>query len=306
MPGAAVSQNMYGSILVPTDGSDHAARAAAHAACLAEAFGATIHLLNVVDVDAEAGPFSAGGVGEEYLELLGEAGRETVEETAATLEYDDVRTAVVTGRPAPGILDYVDEEGIELVVMGTHGRTGVQRYVLGSVAERVVSLADVPVLTVRAGEDTGPVEGYDEILVPTDGSEAAKVAIDPALAVAEVRDARIHAVNVIHVGAMAASPELTVPPETISALESIGEEATERIAERARDAGLDAVTSVQQGTPAETLIDYTEENDIDLVAMGTAGRTGLSRFLLGSTTEQVIRHAEMPVLAVDADVPGGE
>jgi nucleotide-binding universal stress UspA family protein len=306
MPATAVGKNMYGSILVPTDGSDHAARAAAHAAFLAEAFDATLHLLNVVDIDAEAGPFSAGGVGEEYLERLREGGQETVEETAATVDYDDVRTAVVTDRPAPGILDYVDEEGIDLVVMGTHGRTGVQRYVLGSVAERVVSLADVPVLTVRAGEDTSPVEGYEEILVPTDGSDAAEVAIDPALAVAEVRDARIHAVNVIHVGAMAASPELAAPPETISALESIAEEATERVAEQARDAGLDAVTSVQQGRPAETLIDYAEENDIDLVAMGTAGRTGLSRFLLGSTTERVIRHAEMPVLAVNVDTPDEE
>lgn len=289
---------MYQRILVPTDGSDHADWAGAHAVHLAAAFDATVTLLNVVDLDAEAGPFSAGGIDSEYVSRLEDKGRETVQAAASALAAD-VEMDVVTGRPAEAILEYTDEQDVDLVVMGTHGRTGVQRYVMGSVTERVVSLAEVPVLTVR-GRDGERVTDYDEILIPTDGSEAAATAIEHGLAVAERFDARIHAVNVVHIGAATTSPDLSLSPELLSALESSGETVTEAIADRAEAAGLDTVTAVREGTPAGTLLDYVDETNIDLVAMGTAGRTGLSRYLLGSTTERVIRRSEAPVLAVNA------
>ena len=89
-------------------------------------------------------------------------------------------------------------------------------------------------------------------------------------------------------------------------LESEGETATEEIATRARDRGLDAVTAVREGFPTSALLDYAGENDIDLIAMGTAGRTGSSRCLVGSTTERIIRHADVPVCAVDARNQVGE
>jgi nucleotide-binding universal stress UspA family protein len=137
---------MYHNVLVPTDGSEAADRAVTRALELAEAFDATVHALYVVE-PLQTTEFDAGNVydmlraeGERATEAIAERGRE------AGLP---VETAVEVGVPHRTILEYADEHGVDLVVMGTHGRTGLNRYLLGSVTEKVVRLSDVPVLTVR-------------------------------------------------------------------------------------------------------------------------------------------------------------
>ncbi|NHN49192.1 universal stress protein [Halostella sp. JP-L12] len=291
---------MYDTILVPTDGSDHAVRAAGHGLSLARAFDATVHVVSAVDVQAAAGPFDVGGVGDDFVARLEAKAEETIDAVEAIAdESDDVRTAVLRGTPSDAILEYADDHDAELIAMGTHGRSGLKRYIAGSVTERVVRLADVPVLTTRATERSRVGDGYEEILVPTDGSELAAAAIEHGIAIAQRFDARVHAVNIVDVSGIAATPNYTPPIELIERYESEGEAATERIATVARDAGLDAVTEVREGFSAVDLLEYADENDIDLIAMGTAGRSGLDRFLLGSTTERVIRRADVPVVAVN-------
>jgi len=290
---------MYDTLLVPTDGSEHAERAAEHALSVARLFDATVHLVNVVDVQDAGGLFSAGGVDEEFIERLEDEARETISEVENLADPDDdVRTAVVRGKPSEGILDYAEENDADLVFMGTHGRTGLNRYVTGSVTERVVRLADVPVFTVRATERSVLGDGYDDILIPTDGSECAAAAIDHGLAIAEQYDATVHAVSVVDVRALTSSDD--IPPQTrlLEQFEEQGEKATESVAERAREAGLDATTEVRDGIPARSLLDYANENDVDLIAMGTHGRTGFQRYFLGSITAKVVRTADMPVLSV--------
>jgi nucleotide-binding universal stress UspA family protein len=153
--------------------------------------------------------------------------------------------------------------------MGTHGRTGIHRYVAGSVAERVVRLSPVPVLTARETETSEDPGEYDDILVPTDGSEYAAVAIEHGLAIAERFDARIHAVNIIDVGAITVGPDATPPTDLVERLTEQGNEAVEQIARRARDQGLDVTTEVREGAPAKGILGYVEENQIDLITMGT-------------------------------------
>jgi len=292
---------MYDTILVPTDGSAHAVRAADHARVVARAFDATVHVLSVVDVERTAGLFDGGSVHEQLEDRLEAEARDSIAAVEDTLEgVDSVRTAVRRGAPSESILEYVDDHDVGLLAMGTHGRSGVHRYVAGSVTERVVRLADVPVLTVRATERSRVADGYDELLVPTDGSEPATAAVDHAVAIAREVGARIHAVNVLDVGAVATRPGFTPPTELVESLTSEGEDATDRIAEQARAAGVEAVTEVREGFPARDLRAYAEEREIDLIAMGTAGRTGVSRYLLGSTTERLVRTAEMPVFTVGA------
>ncbi|WP_324662922.1 universal stress protein [Haloarcula sediminis] len=288
---------MYDHILVPTDESDHAERAADHAALLAGAFDATVHLLTVVDIEAGAGPFSAGGVDKNYIERQMTDHREALAEREADLNVP-VETSVATGAPSEGILDYVEDNQIDLVVMGTHGRSGLRRYLTGSVAERVVRLSPVPVLTVRATE-TGTVgSGYGDILVPTDGSERAAAAVGHAIAVAGAFGSTVHAVSVVNVGDIATGADVTVPRDLLAEFEDAAAEATEAVAREAEDAGLDAVTEVRTGRPKQDLLEYITDRDIDLVVMGTHGRTGLDRVLLGSTAEALLRRAEVPVLTV--------
>lgn len=292
---------MYDTVLIPTDGSDDAIRAAEHGVALARAFDATVHLLHVVDLRPAGGPFDAGGLDEAFLERLRENGRETVETTREAIAAPEgLRTAVQEGQPVRTILDYAADHDVDFVAMGTQGRTGVDRYVAGSVAEGVVRQARVPVLTVRATDRSDTAGEYADVLLPTDGSDYAARAVDPAIAVAERFDARVHVLHVVDVADVATDADYTPPVELMERLEAEGRDVTEEVADRVREAGLEAVTHVQEGFPAADLLDYAEEQAVDLIAMGTAGKTGLNRFLLGSTTERVIRHASIPVLAVNA------
>lgn len=137
---------------------------------------------------------------------------------------------------------------------------------------------------------------YDRILVPTDGSPAAEAAIEHAVDIAAKYDATIHALFVVDSGAystLEAGAEIV-----LGALETEGERAVERVAKIAADAGLDCETSVATGTAYRTIRDYIEEQDIDLVVMGTHGRRGIDRYLLGSVTERVVRTSDVPVLTV--------
>lgn len=138
---------MYQRVLVPTDGSESALEAFDHAVALARHCDAELHVINAVDptlVPAELGV-------DDVVDALERAGRDIVEELGrlALAEGLAVETAVVSGSPAEAIRRYATEHAIDLVVVGTHGRTGLDRWLLGSVAERVVRTAPVPVLTVR-------------------------------------------------------------------------------------------------------------------------------------------------------------
>ncbi|TKX77970.1 universal stress protein [Halorubrum sp. SD626R] len=137
---------------------------------------------------------------------------------------------------------------------------------------------------------------YSQILVPTDGSPASDAAIEHALDLAAQYDARVHALYVVDGSAyssLEAGAELVV-----EALEEEGTEATDRVADAAADAGVDCETTVTTGTAYQSIRDYVESNDVDMIVMGTHGRKGLDRYLLGSVTERVVRTADVPVLTV--------
>lgn len=141
---------MYRRILLPTDGGEAADRALAHAVDLAAQYDADLHVLYVVDAGAVTGDIEIGTIVEEF-ESAGERTLEDVADRAneAGLERDRITTKLARGTPHRVILEYATSRNVDLVVMGTHGRTGLDRYLIGSVAERVVRLSPVPVLTVR-------------------------------------------------------------------------------------------------------------------------------------------------------------
>lgn len=136
--------------------------------------------------------------------------------------------------------------------------------------------------------------GYDRILVPTDGSEAASDAVDEALELAESFDAEVHVLYVV-------DTRLThtiLGGEVVEKLEREGEEATGEIVERAEESGLETRREVIEGAPSEAILNYAEENGIDLIVMGTHGRTGLEKAVIGSVTEKVVRKSSTPVMTV--------
>lgn len=145
---------------------------------------------------------------------------------------------------------------------------------------------------------------YDAILVPTDGSAGMEQVADQAVKLASLCEATIHALYVVDESAYASIP-VDARDQVREALTGDGETATDAVVDRAIDRGLSTVREVRRGDPAVTITTYAVENDIDLIVMGTRGRTGFERFLLGSVAEKVVRISPVPVLTVHIGDPEG-
>lgn len=136
---------------------------------------------------------------------------------------------------------------------------------------------------------------YERILLPTDGSENAERAVERAIDLATTYDADLHLLYVVDVKHMTSATAENLMHEK---LEQTGQTAIDDITDHAEQAGIAVNSVVVPGTPAREILTYTEDNDIDIIVMGTRGRTGFDRLLLGSVTEKVVRLSDTPVLTV--------
>lgn len=281
---------MFQKILVPTDNSECAQVAVDYAVDLAQHYDATVHVLNVVDARClENAPH--------YEKSQKDAAGVTAT-VAEQLENDDiaVEQAVQTDVPHQAILSYATEQDIDLIAMGTHGRTGVERYLLGSVTEKVVRRSDVPVLTVRTPDDIDVTFPYTDVLVPTDGSEGATAAVTPAVDIASTYGASLHALSVVDTRSLGIDVRSTMFADE---LEEQAQDAVDAVEEQATLASVPRTeTVVDYGLPSESICSYVETNDIDLVVMGTHGRSGIPRYLLGSVAEKLVRTSPVPVMTI--------
>ena len=139
---------------------------------------------------------------------------------------------------------------------------------------------------------------YDRILLPTDGSRGNSRAVEQAIGLAAQSDARLHVLFVVE--DLPYAPEM-MDGQVEARLREIGEEAISDIRQRAADAGVSVETALEDGTPHQSILEYADEERMDLIVMGTHGRSGLDRYLLGSVTERVVRGADTPVLTVRVD-----
>jgi nucleotide-binding universal stress UspA family protein len=284
---------MYEDILLPFDGSDGAAEALHHAAEVAHWTDATIHVLFVADTARE----SITVVETQVVDALVREGEDIVEEAEKTLqtlgaEYD---SDVVQGRPAQTIVEYADQYDHDLILMPTHGREGVSRYLLGSVTEQVVRLASVPVLTARMQPDEQLTFPYENILVPTDGSTSAARAAEHSLSLASALDATVHVLSVVDETVLGPDVRSTISAER----EQVATDAVDDFVAKAERHGVsNTVRHVERGSPIEVILDTIDANDIHAVVMGTTGRRGSERILLGSVAEKTVRSAPVPVITV--------
>jgi nucleotide-binding universal stress UspA family protein len=287
---------MFEQILLPTDGSDGAAFAFDHVLDLATRHDATVHVLNVAD--------TTGGIlqiRDDDADALEREGERIVGEAAdrAGRRGVDAVTEVLRGEPYREIVDYAETRGVDLVVMPTHGRRGLERFLLGSTSERVVRLADVPVLTIRPDDDVRVTYPYRDVLVPTDGSDCANQALAIGVDVADAEGAALHLLSAIAITALGVDVRTDIQMEM---LEESAHELLEEAATFADDAGVDPAAQAVEYGPSihRAILTYIDEHDVDLVVVGTHGRTGFDRYVLGSVTEYLVRTAPIPVLTVPA------
>ncbi|MFB6232589.1 MAG: universal stress protein [Salinibacter sp.] len=291
------------TILFPTDFSSVAEDAFAHAAHLALQSGATIHVFNVVtpgDDDA-SNPMDFLPVAPVEGEAVGDAPPQRMEVQTVTQEQGTVPVVYAqtdSTSPERAIVDHATEHDVDLVLMGTHGRKGVDRLLSGSVAEEVVRQAPCPVFTVPA-YDEGQLESQiARILVPVDLSEQSTLVADHAAGLSEVYNAPV---DLLHVVEEAAFPAAYGVDPLVSSRPDVQErarEALEALAEQMDGLSESVNVHLLAGYAARDIVDFAVQQESDLIVMATHGRTGLQRFLIGSVAEKVVRRAPCPVFTV--------
>lgn len=286
---------MYDQILFPTDGSDGATIAFDHVLDIAAENDATVHILNVADTTQDSVLQIQGDV----IDVLEQEGEQIVRDAADRAQQRGVAsvTEVFQGEPYSTIIDYAESRDIVLVTMPTHGRRGLERFLLGSTTERVVRRTDVPVLTIRPDVDISVTHPYRDILVPTDGSDCATEAVTTGANMVTADETTLHLLSVIDIASLGADVRSHIQ---FSALEESAEEILDEATAVSKDAGVESISeAVEYGASIhKVILSYIENHDIDLVVVGTHGRTGFDRYVLGGVTEKLVRTSPIPVLTV--------
>lgn len=301
---------MSDQILVPLDGSPLAEQALGYAKTLARALSAELVVLRAVSIppDTEVVLDSAGLEVAVLREQVEEEASNYLREVASELEdtHLSVQQVVRHGPPSEAIVDYAAERDIRQIVMTTHGRTGISRWTHGSVAERVLQSASVPVLMVRAEERklhiSPPQVSLRRILVPLDGSTVAEQVLPSATDIAQALHAKmiLFQVPIIHVsGSLSGDWYLPIHGVLETATQD-AEAYLDGVAAGLREEGVIVSTAMRIGGVADAIIGYAQANRVDLIAMCTHGRTGLGRWLLGSVSNRVLRGSRVPILLVRA------
>jgi nucleotide-binding universal stress UspA family protein len=299
-------------ILVPLDGSSLAELALPHAVCIAHATSQGINLLQAVPlhpVDSLVDwPVATSGAGLESWEHETDAARDYLTSLAGRLEAVGitVQTEVSEDDAASAIMSYVEQHAeVSLVAMTTHGHSGVNRWVFGSVTEKMLHASLVPLLLVRPRDDhrlqalTTPE--YKTILVPLDGSLFAEQALHEARALAAATGA-----GLVLVCAVFEFPELRAVQGARDDITKWQGEAArivsylDRTAEVLKAEGLTVRTRLEYGAPADAILHACEMTGADLIVMSNHGRSGLDRPWLGSVALKVVQSALWPVLLVCA------
>jgi nucleotide-binding universal stress UspA family protein len=286
----------WATILVPLDGSPLAEVALPYADGIARAMGAPLRLVAVLDAGADELAGRAPAL-RTHLERVTQTGTEQYLELTATMPEE--------------ILAAADEDQVALIVMATHGRGGVARWRIGSVADKVMRLSSHPTLLVGAPEPPGAPQPRElrRLLVPLDGSVLGQAALPLAVELAQATGATLTLIR--------AEPWLIeqMVPYNLTAAVPDQEQLDRDVAEAAREylatvravvpAGVGVDTVVVRGPAALHLVEYAEREAVDLVVMSTHGRGGLRRLVLGSTADHMVR-AHLPVLLVRADVTASQ
>jgi nucleotide-binding universal stress UspA family protein len=293
-------------ILFPTDFSSVAEDAFSHAAHVAMRYDAEVHVFNVATPQQadQANPM-------DYLPL--EASDEDGGQFYMPIDRVDVETPanergsvkvvyrqVESVSPAKAIIDRAADLDVDLVVMGTHGRQGVDRLLSTSVSEEVVRQAPCPVFTILGGDDGGPSPGpyVERVVAPVDLSEQSDMVVDHAVELALTYEAQL---DLLHVVEEAAYPTVYGIDPLTPALPDVqkrAREAMNELAGRVDGRGAPVEVHVTSGYAARDIIDFAEESGAGLIVMATHGRTGLERFLIGSVAEKVVRSSTCPVFTL--------
>jgi nucleotide-binding universal stress UspA family protein len=299
---------MYKKMLIPLDGSRTAEAVLPYARTLARKLNLAVELLGVVDVATLATHVSRGGA--RYFDtIISEtvlSSEAYLKRIAATFPKANMTYAIEKGRPEEVIVEKA-AENTTLITMATHGRSGINRVLLGSIAEKVLRAATSPILLVRATEaiNTDGEAALNSVVVPLDGSELAETVLSNVRALAREIGLEVILLRAYKVPAnIYAAPEDYYPAQYEEIKTELRDEAKhylEKKAEELKRFGISKVSLVTpEGLAADEIMALGRKLPDNLIAMCTHGRSGIKRWALGSVTETVVRHSGDPVLVLRA------
>jgi nucleotide-binding universal stress UspA family protein len=300
---------MLDQLLVTLDGSEFGEHAIPFAKAIAEKTGAAVNLSHVSCCEPPTDllqntPFQYEGVSmEAYEEKHAEEQRRYLGEKAAELRAQiagvEVNSSLLEGYVTEALERRAREIGADLVIMTTHGRTGVSRAWLGSVADSLVRHSRFPLLVIRPLGDgeSFPEPNFKHFLVPLDGSPIGEKILEPTVALGKAMGARFTLLHVVAPHVTVGARVSPLPAGHLKERLENAEEYLSGVTERLRGEGVEAEPLIESHfAPARAILNTAEGQDVDLIAIATHGYTGVKRALLGSVTDKVLRAAQWPLL----------
>jgi nucleotide-binding universal stress UspA family protein len=298
---------MYEKILVTLDGSELAEQSLLYAEDLVAKLGSEIHLLQVSDT-GESGIHDFQVM---YVNQIAQRVDRWLHKSNQT--NLKITPAVVMGSAADEITKYAENNGIGLIIMGTHGRSGLTRWAVGSVANKVVRGTEIPVLLTRSkpAGSAKEVQIISKVLVPLDGSDIGENALPAVIELARRTGMEVVLFQAVPLAfhVYPAGDMVSQVPYSEREMEPIKGQVKgylDNVVKRLTGLGLKVSQQMVVGNPEEAIIKKAEEIKVDLVAMSTHGRSGVSRWVFGSVADRVLSAGTTPLLLVRATEKSGK
>lgn len=306
---------MYSKVLIPLDGSKTAEKVLPYSRYLAGRFKIPVELLSVIDIIGTAMSLSAENARpfNAVIEERISNSEKYLRGIAATFPGIEVKCTVEKGLPAETIMEKSKADKNTLINMATHGLSGIKRWLLGSVAAKVIQAAETPLLLVRASGE-GVVKdqiSFESIILPLDGSELAEQVLPHVVDLARVMNVEVVLVRAFEPPPTAYYGVDDFPPsaatfiptheELVAEFSREAREYLDAKVKELRSHGLEKIRAeTLEGTAADVIIDLARKMRDSLIVMCTHGFSGMKVWVLGGVTEKVVNHAESPLLIIRA------
>lgn len=291
---------MLEKILVSLDGSKLGEQALIYAKELASGLNSEVHLVSV----CEKQDFDYRRMVQPYLEKVAEQLRIDFEKAGSMAT---IKPVVLDGEPAAEIVRYARQKLVSLVIIASHGRSGIMTWVMGSTANKVIHLTHQPTLLVRASTFNSkrrPARVFHKILLPLDGSVVGESALPYVSEIAQKLKSEVILLAVVEPGqrvhTIGGQDFIHFPEQQIESTRIETDKYLARIKKKLSDNGVNVRSVMREGNAAEEIVKFTKENNICLVAMSSHGRSGMRGWVFGSVSNKVLQVGKTPLLLVRA------
>jgi len=291
---------MYERILVPLDGSKLAELALPCAEELAGVFNSEVVLIGICE--PEESPYSH--MCHLYIEKIAEVVGNRIKKVSSTVI---VKPVALDGRPAEGIIDYAEKNDVSLIIMASHGRSGIMSWTLGSVANKVLQRTGTPILLIRAKAshlEAGAQGLFNRILVPLDGSDVGEVVLPHVRQLTEKLESEVILLRVVapgqHVHTIGGLDYVRFAEQQIESMKAEAKEYLDKVSKRLAGTKGMVRSEVRVGDTTHEIIKFADEANIRLVTISSHGRSGIRQWISGSVTHKILHAGNTPLLLVKA------